>query len=55
MLPAWFPTQVVRGLSAGARVFELLALEPSVGLRGGDTIPSHSLLGRIRFHRVCFR
>ncbi|XP_054027141.1 mitochondrial potassium channel ATP-binding subunit [Dryobates pubescens] len=46
--------QVVRGLSAGARVFELLALEPSVGLRGGGTIPYHSLLGRIRFHRVCF-
>ncbi|NXR11548.1 ABCB8 protein, partial [Semnornis frantzii] len=48
------PTQVVRGLSAGARVFELLALEPSMGLRGGDTIPYHSLLGRIRFHRVYF-
>ncbi|NXF90452.1 ABCB8 protein, partial [Eubucco bourcierii] len=46
--------QVVRGLSAGARVFELLALEPSVGLRGGDTIPYPSLLGRIRFHRVYF-
>ncbi|NXP71194.1 ABCB8 protein, partial [Ramphastos sulfuratus] len=54
VLPALSPTQVVRGLSAGARVFELLALEPSVGLRGGDTIPYHSLLGHIRFHRVYF-
>ncbi|NXN12176.1 ABCB8 protein, partial [Indicator maculatus] len=52
--PTPSPTQVVRGLSAGARVFELLALEPSVGLRGGGTIPYHSLLGRIQFHRVCF-
>lgn len=47
--------QVVRGLSAGARVFELLTLEPSVALRGGGSIPSHSLLGRICFHHVSFR
>ncbi|XP_075348226.1 mitochondrial potassium channel ATP-binding subunit isoform X2 [Mycteria americana] len=46
--------QVVRGLSAGARVFELLTLEPSVALRGGASIPGHSLLGRICFHRVSF-
>ncbi|NXJ58383.1 ABCB8 protein, partial [Spizaetus tyrannus] len=46
--------QVVRGLSAGARVFELLTLEPSVALRGGASIPSHSLLGRICFHHVSF-
>ncbi|KAF1615309.1 UNVERIFIED_CONTAM: ATP-binding cassette sub-family B member 8, mitochondrial, partial [Eudyptes pachyrhynchus] len=48
------PPQVVRGLSAGARVFELLTLEPSVALRGGGSIPSHSLLGRICFHHVSF-
>ncbi|NXB58268.1 ABCB8 protein, partial [Struthidea cinerea] len=46
--------QVVRGLSAGARVFELLRLEPPVPLQGGVSIPSHSLLGRICFHRVSF-
>uniref|UniRef100_A0A8C8BLJ2 Mitochondrial potassium channel ATP-binding subunit n=1 Tax=Otus sunia TaxID=257818 RepID=A0A8C8BLJ2_9STRI len=46
--------QVVRGLSAGARVFELLTLEPSVALRGGGSIPSHSLLGRICFNHVSF-
>ncbi|XP_033924353.1 mitochondrial potassium channel ATP-binding subunit [Melopsittacus undulatus] len=46
--------QVVRGLSAGARVFELLTLEPSVALRGGKSIPSHSLLGHICFHHVSF-
>lgn len=54
MLPPPSP-QVVRGLSAGARVFELLTLEPRVALRGGSSIPSHSLLGRICFHRVSFR
>ncbi|NXH98464.1 ABCB8 protein, partial [Pachycephala philippinensis] len=47
--------QVVRGLSAGARVFELLRLEPPVPLRGGVSIPAHSLRGHICFHRVSFR
>ncbi|NXX17070.1 ABCB8 protein, partial [Podargus strigoides] len=46
--------QVVRGLSAGARVFELVSLEPSVALRGGGFIPHHSLLGRVCFHHVSF-
>ncbi|NWV16746.1 ABCB8 protein, partial [Origma solitaria] len=45
---------VVRGLSAGARVFELLTLEPLVPLRGGGSIPAHSLRGRICFHHVSF-
>ncbi|NXT29615.1 ABCB8 protein, partial [Syrrhaptes paradoxus] len=53
VLPPLSP-QVVRGLSAGARVFELLRLEPSVPLRGGGSIPSHSLLGRICFNHVSF-
>ncbi|CAM5095317.1 unnamed protein product [Eretmochelys imbricata] len=46
--------QVVRGLSAGARVFEFMTLEPTVSLSGGDQIPSHSLLGHICFRDVCF-
>ncbi|XP_062426815.1 mitochondrial potassium channel ATP-binding subunit [Rhea pennata] len=46
--------QVVRGLSAGARVFEFLTLEPSVALRGGSRIPGHSLLGHICFRDVSF-
>ncbi|NWT18128.1 ABCB8 protein, partial [Vireo altiloquus] len=45
---------VVRGLSAGARVFELLRLEPRVPLRGGLSIPAHSLLGHISFNHVSF-
>ncbi|NXD04858.1 ABCB8 protein, partial [Certhia familiaris] len=45
---------VVRGLSAGARVFELLRLEPLVPLQGGVCIPAHSLCGRICFNHVSF-
>ncbi|NWI38040.1 ABCB8 protein, partial [Picathartes gymnocephalus] len=45
---------VVRGLSAGARVFELLRLEPVMPLRGGVSIPAHSLLGHICFNHVSF-
>ncbi|NWZ97128.1 ABCB8 protein, partial [Nesospiza acunhae] len=45
---------VVRGLSAGARVLELLRLEPLVPLQGGATIPAHSLLGHISFNHVSF-
>ncbi|NWY66055.1 ABCB8 protein, partial [Erithacus rubecula] len=45
---------VVRGLSAGARVFELLRLEPLVPLEGGASIPAHSLRGRICFNHVSF-
>uniref|UniRef100_A0A493T7E6 Mitochondrial potassium channel ATP-binding subunit n=1 Tax=Anas platyrhynchos platyrhynchos TaxID=8840 RepID=A0A493T7E6_ANAPP len=46
--------QVVRGLSAGARVLEFMTLEPKVPLRGGASIPSHSLLGHIAFNHVSF-
>ncbi|NXR43084.1 ABCB8 protein, partial [Zosterops hypoxanthus] len=45
---------VVRGLSAGARVFELLRLEPLVPLQGGISIPAHSLRGHICFNHVSF-
>ncbi|NXX28744.1 ABCB8 protein, partial [Nicator chloris] len=45
---------VVRGLSAGARVFELLRLEPLVPLQGGVSIPAHSLRGHICFNHVSF-
>lgn len=49
------PPQVVRGLSAGARVLEFMTVEPKVPLRGGASIPSHSLLGHIAFNHVSFR
>nr|XP_033787986.1 mitochondrial potassium channel ATP-binding subunit isoform X2 [Geotrypetes seraphini] len=46
--------QVVRGLSAGARVFEFILLEPQVLLHGGIKIPYHSLLGQVSFQNVTF-
>lgn len=50
-----FPLQVVRGLSAGARVFEYMALSPCIPLTGGYCIPSKDLHGSITFQNVSFR
>lgn len=46
--------QVVRGLSAGARVFEYMALCPVIPLTGGYCIPSKDLRGSITFQNVSF-
>uniref|UniRef100_A0AAX7SSL3 Mitochondrial potassium channel ATP-binding subunit n=1 Tax=Astatotilapia calliptera TaxID=8154 RepID=A0AAX7SSL3_ASTCA len=46
--------QVVRGMSSGARVFEYLALQPTIPLSGGGRIPYHSLTGRVDFMNVSF-
>ncbi|XP_022613688.1 ATP-binding cassette sub-family B member 8, mitochondrial-like [Seriola dumerili] len=46
--------QVVRGISSGARVFEYLALEPTIPLSGGGRIPYHSLTGRVDFMNISF-
>uniref|UniRef100_A0A673UJS1 Mitochondrial potassium channel ATP-binding subunit n=1 Tax=Suricata suricatta TaxID=37032 RepID=A0A673UJS1_SURSU len=46
--------QVVRGLSAGARVFEYMTLSPRIPLAGGYCIPREHLHGAITFHNVCF-
>ncbi|XP_057586433.1 mitochondrial potassium channel ATP-binding subunit isoform X2 [Hippopotamus amphibius kiboko] len=46
--------QVVRGLSAGARVFEYMTLSPGIPLSGGCCIPRGHLHGCITFHNVCF-
>uniref|UniRef100_A0A672RT63 Mitochondrial potassium channel ATP-binding subunit n=1 Tax=Sinocyclocheilus grahami TaxID=75366 RepID=A0A672RT63_SINGR len=45
---------MVRGMSAGARVFEYLALEPTVPLTGGGRIPLKSLTGRVDFMNINF-
>ncbi|XP_068196806.1 mitochondrial potassium channel ATP-binding subunit [Antennarius striatus] len=47
--------QMVRGLSSGARVFEYLALKPTISLSGGGRIPYHSLMGRVDFLDISFR
>ncbi|XP_051819395.1 mitochondrial potassium channel ATP-binding subunit [Antechinus flavipes] len=46
--------QVVRGLSAGARVFEYMAVIPEIPLEGGYCIPHTELQGAVSFHNVCF-
>ncbi len=48
-------SQMVRGMSAGARVFEYLTLEPTVPLTGGGRIPLKSLTGRVDFMNISFR
>ncbi|KAI4467323.1 atp-binding cassette sub-family b [Holotrichia oblita] len=45
---------VMRGSTAGARVFEYINLKPVVPLRGGTIIPYHSLKGEIEFKNVNF-
>ncbi|XP_042241922.1 mitochondrial potassium channel ATP-binding subunit-like isoform X1 [Homarus americanus] len=44
----------VRGISAGARVFEYVSLDPTIPVRGGKVIPYHSLMGNIEFRNVSF-
>nr|XP_058929419.1 mitochondrial potassium channel ATP-binding subunit isoform X2 [Kogia breviceps] len=46
--------QVVRGLSAGTRVFEYMTLSPCIPLSGGHCIPKEHLRGAITFHNVSF-
>lgn len=46
--------QMVRGLSAGGRVFEYMDLEPRVALRGGAVLPNHTLQGKVTFDNVTF-
>lgn len=46
--------QVVRGLSAGARVFEYMALSPVIPLTGGYCIPNKDIRGSITFQNVTF-
>ncbi|KAK3608510.1 hypothetical protein CHS0354_010363 [Potamilus streckersoni] len=46
--------QVVRGMGAGARVFEFINHPFTIPMTGGKKIPYHSLLGNIDFHHVNF-
>lgn len=46
--------QVVRGLSAGARVFEYMALSPHIRLSGGHSLPREQLRGSVTFQDVSF-
>lgn len=44
----------IRGMTAGSRVFEYLAIEPKIDLIRGSTIPFDKLNGEIRFTNVTF-
>lgn len=46
---------VIRGGSAGARVFEYIDLKPKIPLTGGQTIPFFQLFGDIQFSNVNFQ
>ncbi|KAJ4434860.1 hypothetical protein ANN_23431 [Periplaneta americana] len=45
---------VVRGLGAGARVFEFINLESSMPITGGKKIPYHTLIADVTFNNVTF-
>ncbi|XP_055839508.1 mitochondrial potassium channel ATP-binding subunit [Episyrphus balteatus] len=45
---------MIRGLTAGSRVFEYLQLQPKVDLLRGYEIPTERLSGEIRFDNVSF-
>lgn len=45
---------MIRGMSAGSRVFEFLSLQPQVELLRGYIIPQERLHGEIRFENVSF-
>ncbi|XP_076823258.1 mitochondrial potassium channel ATP-binding subunit-like [Clavelina lepadiformis] len=45
----------VRGVTAGARVFEYILAEPDHHISSGRKIPYHSLLGHLKFDNVHFK
>nr|AHK05637.1 ATP-binding cassette transporter sub-family B member 8 [Tigriopus japonicus] len=47
--------QMVKGLSAGTRIFDYVNLVPTIRLEGGQEIPYHSLIGEIEFRNVGFQ
>ena len=46
--------QVVRGMSAGARVFEYMDLRPGMPVRGGVVLPNMDIQGEVKFRDVTF-
>ena len=46
--------QVVRGMSAGARVFEYMELPPGMPVRGGVVLPIRDIQGEVKFRDVTF-
>lgn len=46
--------QIVRGMSAGARVFEYLVIKPTIPVTGGVTMPVDAIHGQVEFRHVTF-
>ncbi|KAK2568414.1 Mitochondrial potassium channel ATP-binding subunit, partial [Acropora cervicornis] len=46
--------QIVRGMSAGARVFEYLVIKPTIPVTGGVTMPLDTIHGQVEFRHVTF-
>lgn len=46
--------QVVRGMSAGARVFEYLVIKPTIPVTGGTQMPLENMHGQVDFKNVTF-
>ena len=46
--------QTIRGLSAGARVFEYLLIQPSIPISGGFCLPHDYIKGNVQFKHVKF-
>lgn len=46
--------QVVRGMSAGARVFEYLVIKPTIPVTGGIQMPLETIHGQVDFRNVTF-
>ena len=46
--------QTVKGMSAGARVFEYIDLRPLIPLKGGVVVPHDKLRGKVEFNNVTF-
>lgn len=44
----------IKGLSSGARIFELINLSPRISSHSGRIVPSHSLVPEIQFNDVTF-
>lgn len=46
--------QIVRGMSAGARVFEYLVIKPTIPVTGGMIMPVDAIHGQVEFKHVTF-
>ncbi|CAL1270222.1 unnamed protein product [Larinioides sclopetarius] len=46
--------QFVRGLAAGARIFQYMNLTPGIPLRGGKILTDNDLHGEVKFNNVTF-